>query len=302
MNYRIKDHIILGHNPLFGVDHLSQEQGNVKEANFEDQRLIAEVLKFSHSLGVHGMMMSTHPRARVVSDLIGQDKELASEWRIYPLVPYIQKYIRESNEKGMLNMILEILSQASMAQKFSLLLQGTKGFLTKDIQHALTLLIDIELLPFRGRQLGAIFLHDALTDLTLGLHIEPLLETFRDHVEKTYKVPAGFITKNVPLLRERTEKLGWSNLLAMASFNKMGFYVNPSLEAVAESIRKPGMEFVAMTTLSSGALSPHTAYEFLSSFPGIQSIVVGMSKKNHIEETVTAIKKHLKLGLSSSPK
>ena len=29
--------IILGHNPLFGVDHLSQENGNQKELRFEDK-------------------------------------------------------------------------------------------------------------------------------------------------------------------------------------------------------------------------------------------------------------------------
>ena len=294
MNRMIQDRIILGHNPFFGVDHLSQEQGNVKESRFTNQHLILDVLKYCHSLGVRAMMMSTHPRALIVSEMIEREQNLSSDWRIYPLVPYIQKYIRESNEKGMVNMVLDILSQATMAQKFSLILQGAKGFITKDIQHALTLLIDIELLPFRGRQLGAIFLHDALTDLALGLHIESLLEIFRNHVEKTYKVPAGFITKNVPLLRERLEKLGWTNILVMASFNKMGFYFNPSLEAVSESIRKPGMEFVAMTTLASGALSPEIAYKFLSDFPDIHSIVVGMSKKNHVQETVTAIKKYLK--------
>ncbi len=35
-------------------------------------------------------------------------------------------------------------------------------------------------------------------------------------------------------------------------------------------------------------------YEFLGSIPSIKSVVVGMSKKEHINETVDAINKHIK--------
>jgi hypothetical protein len=35
-------------------------------------------------------------------------------WQVYPLVPYLQKYIRGSNEKGLVNVILDTLAQASL--------------------------------------------------------------------------------------------------------------------------------------------------------------------------------------------
>src|SRR3989339_898875 len=93
------------------------------------------------------------------------------------------------------------------------------------------LLVDIEFLPFQGLNIGAIFIHDSLTDLALGLGAEQLLEVFRDHVEEKYNVKAGFVTKD--------------------------------------------------------------AYSYIGNVKNIKSIVVGMSKKEHIKETVASIHKYI---------
>jgi len=285
--------IILGHNPLFGVDHLSQEQGNIKSLKFEDNKLIKDVLLHAADLGVNAMMMSTHPRSEILIDIIKNDPKL-SNFKIYPLLPYIRKYVTKSNEKGMLNVLLEILGKANLSQKFSMMLGGAKGILGKDVDQIVKLLIDVEYLSFKGVNVGAIFIHDALTDLALGLGMESLLETFRDHVQKKYGVPAGFITKNVDNFRNKVVKRGWKDYLVMASINKTGFFVNPSLEKAVDAIEKPGMNFIAMSTLAGGAVKPNEAYEFLGNIPSIKSVVVGMSKKEHINETVAAINKHIK--------
>ena len=64
------DKILLGHNPLFGVDHLSQESGNTKDQKFGNRSELEEVLRYAHSKGVKAMMMSTHPRAQIILDII----------------------------------------------------------------------------------------------------------------------------------------------------------------------------------------------------------------------------------------
>lgn len=287
------DPIVLGHNPIFGVDHLSQEAGNLKAEQFADAQRIGEILSCCHALGVRGMMMSTHPRAALVCMVLDREAQLSSTWRVYPLVPYIQKYVRGANEKGLVTLVKDTLAQSSAAQKLSWLLRGGRGLFAKDIHRALKILIDLEMLPFEGRQLGAVFLHDALVDLALGLGIESVLEVFREHVEKRYHVPAGLVTKNLPTLRTRLETLGWSDTLVMASFNAIGFLVNPSVAECAAAIRKPGITFVAMSTLAAGALSPDNAYSFLSDYSSIGSVVVGMSRPEHVTETIAAIRRHL---------
>jgi hypothetical protein len=287
------ERIILGHNPFFGVDHLSQERGNEKAKQFEDPGLIVDVLKECNGLGVRGLMMSTHPHAASVAAGMQREPSL-SEWRLYPLIPYVNKYVRGANEKGLVNLAIDVLSQASIGQKLRMVLQGGRGLLGKDFRQAVSLLLDVELVPFRRVPLGAVFLHDALTDLALGLGLDSVLELFRDHVTRHYGVPAGLATKNLPLLRERLERLGWSEPLVMASFNRAGFYMNPSADLCAEAVRCPGVCFVAMNTLAGGYLKPDAAYSFLAQFPTVCSIVVGISRKDHAVETIEAIRHHMR--------
>ncbi|TSA27979.1 hypothetical protein D4R71_01375 [bacterium] len=212
---------------------------------------------------------------------------------IYPLLPYIRKFVQKSNEKGMLNLALEIMNKATLSQKLSIMLEGGKSILKKDISQMIKLAIDVESLTFKGLNIGAIFLHDALTDLALGLDLISPLETFRNHIEKKIGVSAGFITKNVHNFRNKVDAKGWNDYLVMASVNASGFFVNPSLEVALKAIESPGMNFIAMSTLAGGALNPEMAYQFLGEKKNIKSVVVGMSKKEHILETVNMINKFI---------
>jgi len=301
MTDRALDPIILGHNPFFGVDHLSQERGNEKAKRFEDVRHIVDMIRHCDGLGVQGIMMSTHPRAGGVCEALEREPSLREKWRLYPLVPYIQKYVRTANEKGLVNVVVDTLAQTSLEQKANIFLRAGRTVLGRDLREALCLLIDVEMVPFRRLPLGAVFLHDALTDLALGLDALSLLELFRDHVRQTYKVPAGFATKNVPRLRGELTRLGWSEVLVMASFNAAGFYMNPSAERCAEAVREPGLTMVAMNTLASGYLAPDDAYRYLAQFPAIRSVVVGVSRKDHAAETFAAIRRHVPHAREAAP-
>ncbi|MDH3697585.1 MAG: hypothetical protein OEQ81_02900 [Flavobacteriaceae bacterium] len=288
------DKILLGHNPLFGVDHLSQERGNAKEQKFGNRSALNEILRYAHSKGVKAMMMSTHPRAEVILDIIDKDPVLKDDFTIYPLLPYIVKYVRQSNEKGMFNVLKGLLSQAGASKSLSMLMTGLGSLVGGNLYKGIRILIDIEMLPFKGHKLGAIFMHDALVDLALGLGCDEVYDVFREHIEKKYAVPGGLITKNVPMLVDRLEGRGWEDYLIMAAFNKTGFYINPSLEATEAVLKNPGMNFIPMSTLAAGAIPPREAFEYVGQFPEIKSVVVGMSKKSHIDQTVDLINKYIK--------
>ncbi len=287
------DKILLGHNPLFGVDHLSQERGNTKEQKFGNRSALEEVLRYAHSKGVKAMMMSTHPRAQIILDIIKNDPVLKDDFTVYPLLPYIVKYVRQSNEKGMFTMVKDLLLQAGVGKSFSMMLTGAKSLVGGNLYETIKILIDLEMLPFKGHKLGAIFMHDVLVDLALGMGCDEAFDVFREHIEKNYDVPAGLITKNVPMLRERLDARGWDDYLIMAAFNKTGFYINPSLEETIKAVKKPGMNFIPMSVLAAGAIPPTDAFEFIGKFPEIKSVVVGMSKKNHIDQTVDLINKYI---------
>ena len=50
------------------------------------------------------MMMSTHPSAEIVADIL--KKINLKKMKIYPLLPYIAKYVRQANEKGLANLLI----------------------------------------------------------------------------------------------------------------------------------------------------------------------------------------------------
>ena len=288
------DKILLGHNPLFGVDHLSQERGNTKEQKFGNRSELEDILRYAHSKGVKAMMMSTHPRAQIILDIIKNDPVLKDDFTVYPLLPYIVKYVRQANEKGMFTMVKDLLLQAGVGKSLSMVLTGAKSLVGGNLYETIKILIDLEMLPFKGHKLGAVFMHDVLVDLALGMGCDEAFDVFREHIEENYEVPAGLITKNVPMLRERLDSRGWDDYLIMAAFNKTGFYINPSLEETIKAVKKPGMNFIPMSVLAAGAIPPKDAFEFIGAFPEVKSVVVGMSKKNHIDQTVDLINHYIK--------
>lgn len=288
------DKILLGHNPLFGVNHLSQVQGNAKDQQFENRSSLTEILRYAHSKGVKAMMMSTHPRAQVILDIIEKDPILKDDFTVYPLLPYVIKYVRASNEKGMFNVVKDLLGEAGTGGSLSMFMNGLGSIVSGNLFKTIKILIDIEMLPFKNHRLGAVFMHDGLVDLALGLGCHEAFDVFRDHIEKKYCVPGGLITKNTPMLVDALDARGWEEYLIMAAFNKTGFYINPSLKATEKTLKKPGMNFIPMSTLAAGAIPPKEAFEFIGQFPEIKSVVVGMSKESHIDQTVHLINQYIK--------
>jgi hypothetical protein len=284
------DKIILGHNQFFGVNHLDAQAGSKKEAQFTQVANIMDIINFSFDRGVKALMMSTHERASLVAEEILKSEKLQNDLGIYLLVPYIAKYIKQANEKGIVNIVRDSLKDTSFNDKLGMFLRGGMGLLTKDIKKMITLLIDFEVAQFHKLNLKAIFLHDALTDLALGWDLAEIFELFSDHVQQRYDTTPAFCTKNLPKLMKLLSRTNIKNPLIMASVNKIGYQVNPSLKEFEECLRANDLQLLAMSTLAAGFLKPREAYDYLYSLPKIDSVVVGVSTKAHAEETFAIVR------------
>jgi len=286
------DPIVLGHNPFFGVDHLSRERGAQRGQQFEQTSAILDMIRFAGDSDVNAMMMSTHPRASVVAEAIRNEPDLRGSLSLYILLPNISKYIRQSNEKGIINVVLDQLKGAGLGQKFALLARGGISVLRKDVNEILRTLIRLELMPFRGLKLRAVFLHDVLTDLALALDLKSVLELYVREVSGRHNAAPGFATKNLPMLVEKFKRFGFEGPLVLTHFNKVGFWMNPSREACERCLAENDLTVMAMGTLASGYLRPDEAYDYLYRLGGIDSVVVGVSSPGHAEETFSAIRRH----------
>jgi hypothetical protein len=289
----LRDKIILGHNAFFGVDHLSSARGAQRGAYFADPKRIIDVINDARSLGAGGFMMSTHERALAVAGLVKEDRELKQNMRLYLLLPYAQKYVVAANEVGMINAVMNALSGTTMSQKLAMFWKGGKGVLAKDINSILSAMIRLELAPFQELNLSVVFLHDVFADLLLGLGLPDVFQFYVEEIHKTHGCQGGFATKNLPVLLERFNEWGLPEPVVMTHFNKIGYHMNPSVEACEAAARKYNVSILAMGTLASGYLQPDEAYRYIGDIPNIESVVVGVSSREHAEETFAAIRRYL---------
>lgn len=281
--------IMLGHNAFFGTNHLSAARGAESAEYFSRVERVMNVVETGFEHGARGLMLSTHERAAGILDEIRNRPHLRDELRLYPLLPYAQKYIRRSNEIGMLNVVLESVSGISTGAKLKMLWDGVQSGLSKDAKPALRALIQLELKMFQGTRVGVVFLHDILTDLILAFGLRDIAEFYRDEVRKNFECEAGFTTKNLPTLTARFQEWGIDAPIVMTHFNKVGYNMNPSREACETAAAGSDISILAMGTLASGFLSPEDAYRYLSTVSNIDSVVVGASSSAHISETFEAI-------------
>jgi hypothetical protein len=285
------DRIVLGHNSFFGVNHLSQERGAARAAEFERAGAILDMVRFALEHRVSGMMMSTHPRATALAEAIRADDALRERLVLYPLLPYVAKYVRQANEKGVLNVVLDQIKGSGIAQQLGFLARGGMAFLRKDAFQVLRTLIQMELMPFRGLRLRAVFLHDVLADLALALDLPAIFRFYDEEIRRGYDAEPGFATKNLPRMAAMLERCGIERPLILSHFNRLGFNMNPSREACERCLAESDVRIMAMGTLASGYLSPGEAYRYLFSLPRMDSVVVGVSTPRHARETFEAIRR-----------
>lgn len=286
------DPIILGHNQFIGVDHFSQDRARDRVQLFSDTENILNVVRNFYDLGGTGMMLSTHPKTKTIMETISSDPVLSKNINMYPLIPYAQGYVRKANEMGMIGMVKDVLEPASTSTKLKILLKGGMNVLNQDFFNIVSTFIDVEMLPFKGFNVKAIFLHNVLTDLALSMNSQKVFEFYIDYIKDNYNTVPAFGTMNFVRLVESFDEWGIEKPLVMSSFNKAGFQMNPSREECERCLSEYDVDVLAMSTLASGYLKPKEAYEYLFSLPNIKSVVAGVSSKGHAEETFGIIKKH----------
>jgi len=280
--------LLLGDNPFFGIDHLSQERARKRLESFNGLDKIIEIMEFVLSLGVKGFVVSTHPQLKQLIKIIETDTTLLKKFDFYPILPYAQGYVAKATDKGIMNVLNEILSIGSRQEKLKFIWRGATGFLRKDFEKLFQTFIDVELLSLASATKRIIFLHDVVTDVAISLKMKKIIESFINHIEKQYGVQAGLVTKNFPMLIRTLEDWKIEIPTIMTSFNPIGYQMNPSKEDCESYISKT--KIIAMNVLAGGYLKPHESFEYISKL-GLDSVVIGMSSKEHAEETIMSFKK-----------
>lgn len=277
------DKVILGHNQFFGVSHSSSEKGIQREQYFQNIDNIIHVIKMAKANGATAMMMSTHERAKLVAEKMRNHPEL-KDFNIYILLPYLAKYVKMANEKGLLKMVSELLSTTSWTDRFSIGMTGALGVIKGDQLKKLQALIDLEMAPFKGLNVKAVYLHNSLTDLSVGLGLYGIFDFFEYYIAERYQAQPAFCSLSSHTLMNFLKETGRENPVIMAPFNPLGFQMGPSREQCEQTLIDYPCQMTAMSILAAGVVSPAKAKEYIDTLP-IKSIILGASNQKHIESS-----------------
>jgi hypothetical protein len=275
--------VLLGDNPFFGVDHLSNERARLKAAYSQNFDNIHDVIQYSLQLGAKGMVVSTHPKLKELIEYLRlKSEDMIDKINFFPIIPYTQGYVLKINEKGIVKTLLDIVNPpTSLQNKLKILAKSSLLAIRKDLFELFKFFIDIELLHLSDVNIKAVFLHDVLTDLALSLNLKSLFETFQNHLHDKYSIEAGLITKNFPILAGHLTDWDLKFSTIMTSFNKAGFQMNPSKQSCENCLVNYNGNVIAMSVLAGGYLSAQEAYQYILSQPKIRTVVIGLSSVDH---------------------
>jgi hypothetical protein len=282
-----KSKLILGHNSFFGINHADYEKGkNTSEQFINNYKKIIEIIDFAKMKGLNNFMISTLDESKYLIDEL-EKSNLLKEMNFYILLPYINKYVRKSNEIGLIGIIKEQLTKASLKENLKHSLNLSTYFLDFDYKKILTSLVEIELQTFEKVNKKIVILHDALTDILLSLKRVDIFEYFIELIENKYKCQAGFATKNFVDL-DNLFRILTINTTILTHANQIGFNMNPGKSQVENSFKTTSNKIILMSVLASGYLKPEIAIKYVKNL-GLSDfeLVIGSSRKEHIAEIIS---------------
>lgn len=284
------DRIIMGDNQFFGVNHMSEEKGMARAMRFQDISAIVDVLDTAYECGIRAFSFSTHDKVQLLCDHFRANPEKYADLRLYPGLPYAQKYAHLVNEKGILGAIKDVLvSDNTAGQMFSMMARGGAAAFTQDPIETMKLLIDVEMKMFRDLNVRVVFLQNVLTDLLLGVGIKDIFKAFVTYIEEEYGVRAGFMTLNMPMLVDFLLDCGIEDPIVCSAINKVGFQMNPDRDSYEKTLRSGHFSAMAMSVMAAGAVPPREAFEYVGGLKNVHSIFFGASSRAHIEQTIEII-------------
>jgi len=284
------DSILLGDNAFYGIDHLSHERARQRADLIQSVDNAVNVIKCSYDIGIDGMVVATRPKLREIIENIKQSSDMIDKLDFYPVMPYAQGLQLQISEKGIMNMIKDILKTGGLRSEIKIITKGGIGFLKKDMSTLFKVFIDTEMLKLNFINPKIIFLHPVFVDLALSLNMKNVFETFKNHLYDEYKINAGLCTKNFPWLVNKLEEWDLEFASIMTSFNPAGFLMNPSKEACENSLNSYNGHVLAMNIFAGGFSSLNEVIECLSTNPKIRNLVVGASSMEHVKETFTKLR------------
>ncbi len=298
--------LLLGDNPLIGVDHMMRDRVRERAPLLTVERNV-QVIDRAIDAGAGGLCFSTHPTMYATLKAL-RDRRDGRAFVLVPLLPYAMDYVRMATEKGTIGSIQEILSRLRWDDRLALLVKGAASAITLDPIQLFKAYLDMELSSVesvapKNAPIGAVFLHEVVTDGCVGFsEVEPL-QVFYEQIRTKHHAVPGFVTRNLPgfvrLCKDGGLPLG--DIAVMTPVNPLGFQMSPSRAESEQTLSElKGTHVVAMSTLAAGMVTMDDAVRYLRTVSNVSSLVVGTSQPSHASATFHFLAENWNQGAPSS--
>jgi hypothetical protein len=285
-----KIELLVGDNAFHGISHLSQQRArerSVKE-NPSDQQLAAKLVNLSIENGATGFMFSVSETTLSILKNIETDKKTD----LYAIVPYAYEYVRMATHAGgILGLAKKVSKQILFSKNIFVVVQNIVGVVRADPSAILKIYLTYEISRIRkasgkNAKIKSVLLHEVITDMALALDLEWFFMSYIKFFSKS-SIKPGFETRNFPYLAKKFGewKIDLGRVIIAASFNKLGFQMNPSKSECESALADYPSDVIAMSILAGGYLKPLDGVDYVSGLANIKGVVVGVSKESHAAET-----------------
>lgn len=294
--------LLVGDNPFHGISHLSQERAR-QRSSLEDDKSIQRATRIVE-LGLENsavgfMFTVSDVTLSIIKNLQNCCRNKTVE--LYAIVPYAYEYVRKATQVGGVAGLAKSLGkEIILSSNAKVVALNFLGLLRFDLSAFLKTYVSYELSRIKSvtnenLHLKTIMLHELLTDMALALDMKDVFESYIRFMEKR-GVKQGFETRNFPYLVNKFSDWGFdfNELTLTASFNKVGFQMNPSKIECEEALKRAAnAEVIAMSVLAAGYIKPADAVGYFADLKGISGIVVGASKERQAIETFKLFREYL---------
>jgi hypothetical protein len=272
------DQLILGANPLVGVDHFSRARGRDRYLMMNPNNVF-DTMDSAFVAGAQGFNFGVDPS---IYKLLREMKEKNYDRRfgMYLILPDMRTYAGAYLSGGPMGVMKELLNNLSWSEKAKAIAQGGLTVLTADPVRA-------EIAP-RKAELKTVLAFEAITEMILSFRLQDFLTDYVSHLADTFRIRAGFVTRNFTRFVKFCEDCNMSldDIIIMTPFNRLGFQMNPSRESCEDTLSRLGSSnVIAMSLLAGGALSLDDAIQYINMNRSIKSVAIGLSSPSHARET-----------------
>ena len=284
------DRLILGTNPLSGVDHFSADRAREKKLNSSVEHAVSVILRSVES-GARGLSLDVSTGSEFLIEAL-RSRDLSHPIGLYPIVPDSDMVPTVLN-RGPIAALGAIRERAGVGGAAHAVLGGAKTALTGDPSAAMRAYLDI----VRQRiarwessriQVKSLVLHEIVADALLGLNASELTNEFVNHVSKKFGIWPSFVTRNFSHFVDWSDYIGLpkDHHLIFTPFNPLGFQMTPSRTSseLALLAAKPTRVY-AISPLAGGQVLLSEGLQYLAKQRGLAGVVLGVSSLDHAFES-----------------